>query len=107
MHLMKQSAKSNHTVADATATTTSEQHNKRSGVDDTVVRFDMKYYGRIWEFSNQYWWQMRGLVKSKVNGTSHYDCTHYRKDVHTDGPCMHKFFIQAMIDDHFQEYSRV
>ena len=49
---MKQSAKSNHTVADATATTTSEQHNKRSGVDDTVVRFDMKYWSDMGIFES-------------------------------------------------------
>jgi hypothetical protein len=44
--------------------------------DDNI--FDIKYYGCVWEFSNQYWWQMRGEVRAR-RGNTRFDCTHYKK----------------------------
>jgi len=54
---------------------------------------DMRWYGRIWEFANQFWW---GLKMWEGKGGK-LDCTHS-----SDGHYMyriHKYFLQAMADD--------
>ena len=55
--------------------------------------FDMRWYGRTWEFSNLFWWQHHGW------GSHGLDCTH---SDHLSGLyCMYKYFFQAMIDDNY------
>jgi hypothetical protein len=57
--------------------------------------FDMKFYAKIWEFSNQFWWQER-----MWNGKGgQLDCTHGQGQ----GPTIvHKYFVQAMVDGYYE-----
>jgi hypothetical protein len=56
--------------------------------------FDMRWYGRTWEFSNLFWWQHVGW-----QGIRGLDCTH--SPGATGINCMYKYFLQAMIDDFY------
>ena len=54
---------------------------------------DMRFYGRIWEFSNIFWFDTQGW------STKGLDCTH---SPHGSGmSCVHKFFLMAMVDDEY------
>ena len=58
---------------------------------------DMQWYGRTWEFINMVWFSVKG---TNGWGNKGLDCTHG----HGAGSAvsnMHKFFLMAMIDDHF------
>ncbi|GAX27840.1 hypothetical protein FisN_13Hh053 [Fistulifera solaris] len=57
---------------------------------------DPNFYGRIWEFANQFWFAVKGWTKDKG-----LDCTH-AKQYGTGLSCVHKYFLQLMIDDHYR-----
>jgi len=59
--------------------------------------YDIRWYGRIWEFSNMFWWQ----VKMWDGKGGSLDCTHSSSG--SQGTySTHKFFLQAMINDYFE-----
>jgi len=61
------------------------------GTERTEFRqmgFDMRWYGKTWEFTNLIWWQHVGWMRRGL------DCTHGRGQ-----GLMYKYFLQAMIDD--------
>jgi hypothetical protein len=81
--------------------------------------FDFQFYGKVWEFSNQFWWQTKGQIFG--NRGSRLDCTHHQTSragskndcgsyfTYPAGSkndcgawCMHKYFVQAMVDDHYE-----
>lgn len=61
---------------------------------------DMRWYGSTWEFANMFWFQTYGWFDGDRHhgGKTGLDCTH------SAGPSgmhpMHKFFLQAMLDDY-------
>jgi hypothetical protein len=55
---------------------------------------DMRWYGRTWEFINMFWFQTKGWGRGGL------DCTHGGPS-HAGMSCMHKYFLMAMVDDHF------
>ena len=57
--------------------------------------FDMAWYGRIWEFANQFWWQTNRYDRNGL------DCTHSHAK-HGGYYCVHRYFLQAMIDDYYE-----
>jgi hypothetical protein len=57
---------------------------------------DMRFYGRIWEFANQWWWQVQGW------GGRGLDCTHSAA-TSSGMSCVHKYFLMAMVDDHYED----
>jgi hypothetical protein len=57
---------------------------------------DPNFYGRTWEFANQFWFAVKGWTKDKG-----LDCTH-AKQKGTGLSCVHKYFLQLMIDDHYR-----
>lgn len=59
-------------------------------------QFDMRWYGKTWEFVNQFWW---GLAMWKNGGAL--DCTH-PGFTGQGGPRVLKYFLQAMIDGYFE-----
>jgi hypothetical protein len=66
--------------------------------------FDTNFYGKTWEFTNLFWFQTRRWVMGKGGGLI--DCTHHDGGRSESGAyCMHKFFLQAMIDSHFETES--
>jgi len=56
---------------------------------------DMRFYGRIWEFSNQFWWQV-----NMWGSRGGLDCTHSNGG--SGISCVHKYFLMTMIDDHYE-----
>lgn len=67
---------------------------------------DMQFYGKTWEFSNQFWWQER-MARWDDEGDDegkHLDCTHgVSQD--TGLTMVHKNFLQAMVDGYFDMQS--
>ncbi|GAX12594.1 hypothetical protein FisN_13Lh053 [Fistulifera solaris] len=57
---------------------------------------DPNFYGRTWEFANQFWFAVKGWTKDKG-----LDCTHAKQNG-TGLSCVHKYFLQLMIDDHYR-----
>ena len=69
----------------------SSLYHKFLGTERTQFRedgFDMRWYGKTWEFTNLFWWQHNGWGRRGL------DCTHGGSQ-----DWMYKYFIQAMIDD--------
>jgi hypothetical protein len=72
---------------------------------------DMRWYGRTWEFLNLFWFQVEGTRGwgSRRHTWGNLDCTHSggpysahgSKLDYTGMSCMHKYFLMAMVDDHF------
>jgi hypothetical protein len=57
--------------------------------------FDMNFYGRIWEFANLFWWQVKDW-----KGRGGLDCTHAFPGA-TGLACIHKYFLMVMVDDYY------
>lgn len=66
----------------------------RQGYTDAGL--DLKFYGRTWEFANQFWFVVKGWTPTKG-----LDCTH-AKQFGTGLSCVHKYFLQLMVDDHYE-----
>jgi hypothetical protein len=67
---------------------------------------DTNFYGKTWEFTNLFWFQTRQWVKPN-GGTGFIDCVHhcaFGRCV-SGAYCMHRYFLQAMIDSHFETES--
>jgi hypothetical protein len=97
--------------------------------------FDMRWYGRTWEFANMFWFQtkmcklpeacvlaldtpfLRGylsvcesynrccyflLTRSGKGKDGQLDCTHSVEGQVRGSYAVHKFFVQAMLDDYFE-----
>jgi hypothetical protein len=62
--------------------------------------FNPKFYGKTWEFTNQFWWQTAKWWK-KSKDFAYFDCVHTRQS-RTGLSCVHKYFLQVMVDDHFE-----
>jgi hypothetical protein len=61
------------------------------------LQFDTdRWYGKTWEFSNQFWWEE---TMWKLNQL---DCTHPLAPI-GGGVCAHKYFLQAMIDGYYED----
>ncbi len=60
---------------------------------------DMKFYGRIWEFANHFWWQE---MMWRDYAFRILDCVH-PWNARCGYTCIHKVFLQAMIDNYFEE----
>ena len=61
----------------------------------------MRWYGQVWEFANLFWWQHVGW-----NSRNGLDCTHSSSSAAVSTPglyCMHRYFLQAMIDGYYEE----
>lgn len=62
---------------------------------------DTNFYGKTWEFTNLFWFQTRKWVRGKTGGLI--DCTHHDGGWSESGAyCMYRYFLQAMIDSHFE-----
>jgi len=59
--------------------------------------FDMRFYGRTWEFTNLFWWQHLNFENRRKGSL---DCTHSQNGSSIN--YMYKYFLQAMIDDFFE-----
>jgi hypothetical protein len=57
---------------------------------------DMRFYVRNWEFSNHFWWMTHNW--NGKNGQL--DCTHGGGGFY----CMHKYLLQATIDDYYDNF---
>ncbi len=64
------------------------------------VNFQPQFYGKTFDFSNQFWWQTAKWWK-KTGNYSYFDCVHTRK-TKTGLSCVHKYVLQTMIDDHYE-----
>lgn len=58
---------------------------------------DMRWYGRTWEFINMVWFSVKGTMGWGPKGL---DCTHGGGSGAAVSN-IHKFFLMAMVDDHF------
>jgi hypothetical protein len=65
----------------------------KQGFEDNA--FDMNFYGRTWEFANSWWFQTAGWKNARIG----LDCTH--TGASSGMSCVHKYFLMAMVDDHF------
>jgi len=58
---------------------------------------EMHWYGRTWEFANQFWYQ------TNTYGRTGLDCTHsHGKGGNNGYACVNRWFFQAMVDDHYE-----
>jgi hypothetical protein len=66
---------------------------------------DLNFYGKTWEFTNLFWFQTRKWIKGRNGGLI--DCTHHDDGRSESGAyCMYRYFLQAMIDSHFETESK-
>lgn len=57
---------------------------------------DMNFYGKTWEFANQFWFQEAMWKRAPM-----LDCVHSAK-IRTGLSCIHKYFVQAMVDGYYE-----
>lgn len=68
---------------------------------NTTNAFDYRaFYGDTWEFANLFWFHTQRWVPGRDG--KWLDCTHHKRwDAEAYG--VHRFFLQAMIDAHYDE----
>ncbi len=59
---------------------------------------DRNWYGKTWEFHNQFWFQE---VMWRNKKSPMLDCVHTIR-VRTGLTCLHKYFVQAMVDGYYE-----
>lgn len=62
-----------------------------------------RWYAPIWEFANQFWWQE---IMWSTSANPRLDCLHAFKQK-TGLTCLHKYFLQALIDGYYEERERL
>jgi hypothetical protein len=79
--------------------TVPQQQQQQQQRDDNEFYYDDRWYGRIWEFANQFWWQE---IMWSTSANPRLDCLHPYKQK-TGLTCVHKYFLQAMVDGYYEE----